>query len=205
MSLTTVTVVVSILLALLGYIVTYSNNLRLDRRKDRIMRLNEQLSNLYGPLFALIRANRRAWEAFRRDVRPGLGEDFWGTDSPPTPEEAAAWRLWIEEVLLPVNQKMEQVIVNHADLLEEQEIPDCLLDVCAHADSYKPLLRRWQEGDYEMNFTPIPFPVRALLEYTETAYTHLKEEQLKLLSPKPDFLSHLWRYTNSLILRKENQ
>jgi hypothetical protein len=122
---TTVTVVVSILLALLGYIVTYRNNLRLDRRKDRLMRVSEQLSDLYGPLFALIRANRRAWEAFRKDVRPGSGEDFWGTDPPPTAEEAAAWRLWIVEVLLPANEEMEKVIVNHSDLLNEQAIPDC--------------------------------------------------------------------------------
>jgi hypothetical protein len=43
MSPTTVTVVVSISLALLGYIVTYSNSLRLDRRKDRLMRLDKQL------------------------------------------------------------------------------------------------------------------------------------------------------------------
>jgi hypothetical protein len=201
---TTVTVVVSILLALLGYIVTYRNNLRLDRRKDRLMRVSEQLSDLYGPLFALIRANRRAWEAFRKDVRPGSGEDFWGTDPPPTAEEAAAWRLWIVEVLLPANEEMEKVIVNHSDLLNEQAIPDCLLEVCAHADSYKPLLRRWQDGDYEMNFTRIPFPVKALLDYTETAYTCLKKEQLELLSPKPDFVSRLWRSSNRLISTKES-
>jgi hypothetical protein len=74
----TVTLVVSISLALLGYIATYRNNLRLDRHKDRLTRVDDQLSNLYGPLFALIRANRRAWDAFRKDVRPGVGEDFWG-------------------------------------------------------------------------------------------------------------------------------
>jgi hypothetical protein len=157
MSPTTVTVVVSISLALLGYIVTYSNSLRLDRRKDRLMRLDKQLSDLYGPLFALIRANRRAWEAFRKDVRPGFGEDFWGTDPPPTPEEAAAWRLWIVEVLLPVNEEMREVIVHHADLLDEQAIPGFLLEVCAHADSYKPAitpLARWRLSD-ELHAGPL--------------------------------------------------
>jgi hypothetical protein len=166
------------------------------------MRLDKQLSDLYGPLFALIRANRRAWEAFRKDVRPGFGEDFWGTDPPPTPEEAAAWRLWIVEVLLPVNEEMREVIVHHADLLDEQAIPGFLLEVCAHADSYKPLLRRWQDGDYRTNFTPVPFPVKALLDYTETAYTDLKEKQLRLL--KPGSISRLWRPAGRLILRKEN-
>jgi hypothetical protein len=105
----------------------------------------------------LIRANRPAWEAFRKDVRPGLGEDFWGTHPTPTPEEAAAWRLWIAEVLLPANEEIKEVIVNQAELLDEQTIPDCLPEACAHADLYKPLLRRWQDGDYRTNYTPVPF------------------------------------------------
>jgi hypothetical protein len=121
MSVTTmVTVSVSIALAATGYIFTYRNNLR----RDRLDRINSQLSLLYGPLFALARANREAWKAFRQDARPlnkGFTEDFWA-EPLPTPEEAVAWRLWVTEVLMPVNLEMKNVIVNHADLLEGDEI-----------------------------------------------------------------------------------
>jgi hypothetical protein len=51
-------------------------------RKDRLDRVNRQLSELYGPLFALDRAGYRLWQVFRSRH----GRDFWGSDAPPTPE-----------------------------------------------------------------------------------------------------------------------
>ncbi|MER6468031.1 hypothetical protein [Streptomyces collinus] len=51
--------VVTIGLAFVGYVVTYLNGLRLTQRQERLARVNRQLSDLYGPLFALTEANSR--------------------------------------------------------------------------------------------------------------------------------------------------
>ncbi|WP_067541512.1 hypothetical protein [Nocardia crassostreae] len=58
-----VTVSVTIGLAFLGYLATYLNGLRLAQRQARITRINLQLSDFYGPLFALMESNTRTYEA----------------------------------------------------------------------------------------------------------------------------------------------
>ncbi|MFK0045124.1 hypothetical protein ACIQU4_13595 [Streptomyces sp. NPDC090741] len=45
-------------LAFLGYLATYANGLRLAQRQARLARVNQQLSEFYGPLFALMETNR---------------------------------------------------------------------------------------------------------------------------------------------------
>jgi hypothetical protein len=47
---------VTISLAFIGYFATYFNNLRLSQRSEELARVNRQLSELYGPLFALTHA-----------------------------------------------------------------------------------------------------------------------------------------------------
>ena len=61
----------TILVALLGYLATYFNNLRLSQRSEKLARVNRQLSELYGPLFALTHAAETAWRAYTSDKGPG--------------------------------------------------------------------------------------------------------------------------------------
>jgi hypothetical protein len=65
-------VIVTALLAFLGYVVTYMNHLRLAQRKERLERVNRQLSELYGPLVGMSRATETAWVAFRKQYRPDV-------------------------------------------------------------------------------------------------------------------------------------
>ena len=60
-----ITTTVTVLLAFLGYIAIYLNNLQMSRRKDRLERVNKQLSELYGPMFSLTHASSIAWKWFR--------------------------------------------------------------------------------------------------------------------------------------------
>jgi hypothetical protein len=93
------------LVVVTGYVVTHRNNLRLSERKDRLERINRQLGELYGPLFATASASNAAWLTFRSQYRP-TGAYWGGTGPKPTPEEAAAWRLWITTVFMPLNRQM---------------------------------------------------------------------------------------------------
>jgi hypothetical protein len=174
------TVGASIVAAFAGFVAAYVNNLRLARRKDRLDRVSRQLSEFYGPLLSLVSTGNATWSVFRRTYRPG--RSFWGTEPPPTDEEAATWRLWMREVFMPLNRRIAEVIHSKADLLEEEEMPQCLLDVCAHVASYEPVLKRWDDGDVEQHTALNLFPRRDLTAYAEQSFHRLKTEQSRLLA-----------------------
>ena len=140
---TALTLIVTVCLALIGYLYT----LFLARRKDRLKRISRQLSDLYGPLYALSSTGAHVWTSFRSQHRPHKGS-FWKPGSPVDDKDADAFRLWIRSVLMPLNRQMMELVVNRADLLEGTEIPDCLLDLCAHISSYEALLVQWEKGDH---------------------------------------------------------
>jgi hypothetical protein len=175
---TTATLSVSVLLAVAGYFASYVYNLRLAERKDRLEYVNRQLSDLYGPLVALTTAGATTWAGFRQLYRPH--GPFWGEPTP-TEDEAAAWRLWMTEVFMPLNEQIFEVITNNAELLIESEMPKPLLDVCAHVAGYRPVLRSWAEGDTRRNTSTSDFNGRELAEYALTRFAALKVEQQRLL------------------------
>ena len=102
---TALTLLVTVCLALTGYLYT----LFLARRKDRPGRINRQLSDFYGPLYALSRTGEHVWDSFRKQHRPKRGS-FWKPDSPVDDTGADAFRLWIRAVFMPLNRQMMRVI-----------------------------------------------------------------------------------------------
>jgi hypothetical protein len=180
-----IAILVTVLLALTGYAARYVNDLRLAQRKDRLERVNRQLSELYGPLLALHAANERLWQEFRARYRPQ--GPFWAPADPPGATETDAWRLWMTTVFMPLNREMQNVVVRNADLLRESEgIPSCLLDLCAHVAGYETVAERWRIGkfdpvDMDLNVSVVNYPQVALTAYVEGAFRELKAEQTRLL------------------------
>jgi hypothetical protein len=171
--------------AVIGYFVTYLTNLRLAQRNDRLERINRQLSEFYGPLLALTRSSGQSWQAFRQRYRPPGSESFWKSDPPPTKEDAIAWRLWMTTVFVPVHQRMMELVLNRADLIEEPDMPSCLLALCAHVNGYQAILKEWETGEIsierEDNISVVNFPGQELAEYAAAAFSRLKAEQADLL------------------------
>jgi hypothetical protein len=169
--------------ALLGAVTAaawkYAYDLRIARRKDRLERVNAQLRLLYGPLFALDLAAREAWSSFRKRWRPG--RPYWSEPPLPSEEEAEAWRVWMTAVFMPLNERMERAIVEHADLLVESEMPRVLLAFCAHVASYKAIVARWERGDFSEHAAPLEYPEEELREYVRRRFTDLKDQQRLLL------------------------
>ena len=180
---TSLTIAVSVLLAATGYVWTYLYNLRLARRKDRLDRVNRQLSDLYGPLYALTHSADTCWKVFRSRYRPG-GGPFWDPNSPPTEEEAAAWRLWMAEVFMPLNVAMADVVTQHIDLLDEETMPDVLLRLCAHVKVYRPVIKRWEAGDFSENTSGLNFPREELLAFASDGFRDIMRKQRELLGHK---------------------
>ncbi|MFD7550696.1 hypothetical protein ACFV0R_18100 [Streptomyces sp. NPDC059578] len=176
-----IAVVVTIALAFAGYAVTYLNGLRLSQRQERLARVNRQLSDFYGPLFALTEANRRIFAAFwERHARPG-GRSPFDDETPPTTEELTEWRLWITTVFLPNIQVMRDLVIRQADLLSEPEMPPLLLELCAHVSGYEVTAARWEQGHYEEHLSVVPFPSEDLGTYAREGFSALKKEQARLL------------------------
>ena len=176
---TSITLLVTVLVAFSGYLFTYWNNLRLTKRKERLDRIDRQLRELYGPLFALHSTSHAAWKAFRSIYRPDVA-GFWDKRNPPNETEAEAWRLWITEVFMPINQRMVQVVQEHADLLEETEMHPCLINLSAHVAGYTFLLKAWDAGDYSRNTSPTLFP-GDLGEYVQEHYERLQRTQAEIM------------------------
>ena len=183
--------IAGVVAAVIGYFVTYVTNLRLAQRNDRLERINQQLSEFYGPLLALTRSSGQSWQAFRKRYRPG-GGSFWKSDPPLTVEDAAAWRLWMTTVFVPVHQQMMELVLNRAHLIEEPEMPSCLLTLCAHVNGYQAILKEWETGEIsverEDNISVVNFPGQELAAYAAAAFSRLKAEQAELLgsTAKPD-------------------
>lgn len=52
----------------------------------------------------------------------------------------------MSEVFMPVNARIVDVVTNNAELLIEPEMPQCLLDACAHVAAYQAVLKQWEDG-----------------------------------------------------------
>ena len=134
--------------AAIGYIVKYRTDLQLAQRNDRLERINRQLSDFYGPLLAHTRSSNVSWRAFRKRYRTGSGS-FW-INPPPTREDVVAWRLWMTTVFMPMSQRMMEIVLNRADLIEEPEMPPCLLALCAHVAGYQAVIKEWETGEISL-------------------------------------------------------
>ncbi|MCG7203786.1 hypothetical protein [Streptomyces arenae] len=175
------TMILTVGLAFLGYLATYVNGLRLTQRQARLDRVNAQLNNFYGPLFALMEANSRVYDTFSVMYAREDGRDPFDHDIPPSEEELARWRTWATSVFIPNIRAMRDVVVTRADLLIEEEMPEALLQLCAHVSGYEITAARWAQGDFTEHLSVVGFPGHGLREYTRDRFTQLKSEQARLL------------------------
>jgi hypothetical protein len=166
--------------AVVGLFITYANNLRLARRKDRLDWVNRQLSEMYGPLLSLSTASEAAWVEFRRTWRPYVGP-YWG-EPDPTEEECAAWRTWMSAVFMPLNRRMRDVVVERSDLVDEPSMPECLIDLCGYVAAYEAVIAQWLDGNLSQHAIDLNFPSEAVVNYAQAAFTRLKAEQRQLLA-----------------------
>jgi positive regulator of sigma E activity len=63
--------IAAILVALLGAGLSFVQTRRLQRRQARLVRLNAQLEELYGPIYATLEASRIAYRRLLDKLRPG--------------------------------------------------------------------------------------------------------------------------------------
>ena len=69
MSIETISLIATILLALTGYLITYQMNLHLTRRKERLDLINKRLNEFYGPLYISTQVSKRTMSAYLQEMR----------------------------------------------------------------------------------------------------------------------------------------
>lgn len=176
---------VAITLAFTGYLATYAINLRIARRRERLDLVTRQIAELYGPLYILTTTTGRAYSDLvrklgRTDTDPDLRLPLKSSDF-------REWRLWMTHVLMPLNERCEEILLKNAFLFREEGVPDCILRFITHVEAFKPVIQKWKESDFSEEESVADFPVD-LLDWAQKGYEELKREQLLLIgytAPRP--------------------
>jgi hypothetical protein len=176
-SIPVIAIMVTVALAFIGYFVTFFSNRLLAKRREALDLIDAQISQFYGPLFIIATVGRIEYLALINKVgRTSEGE----LERPLAPAEFQEWRIWMTEVFMPMNEWCEKLLLGHAYLLREERLPDCIIDFFTHVAGYKPVLKKWADGDFSEQFSIIDFPT-GLQDYAAKAYRELKAEQLRLI------------------------
>lgn len=173
---------VTIILAIAGYLFTYFHTLKLKQRDDKLHLIEKQINEFYGPLYMTVTATSIMFYALREKIR-AKGKRFLDEDAPKSKNDISEWQIWVENVFMPLNEKILELMINKAHLIREKEVPGCLLEFVAHVAGYRAIIKKWGKGDFSESVSPFSYP-NDLMEYARNSYLQLKEEQLKLLGMK---------------------
>lgn len=155
---------------------------RQERRVQRLERLDTQIREFYGPLFAEVTASEAIWQGFGKALWPEHGFDGYGPDNPvTTEEERERWRTWVREVFMPINLRIEKILMEKADLLEGTAYPKSFQDLLAHIAGYKVVMMRWDAGDFSKHTSLNNWPSGIVEDVTE-GLSQAQAEQKRLLT-----------------------
>lgn len=170
---------ITVLVAISGYLFTYLHQRHVSSKRAQLERVNSQLRDLYGPLYASLRANQSVWKAFTENYWPEHGEDgFFGDGTNTSDKEKETWRIWVIEVFEPLNARIEKSILENGDLLQDGEFPEVFVKALAHIAAYRAVYQRWREGDFSEHTSVCNFP--DLLSEIAPKYHALLDEQRRL-------------------------
>jgi hypothetical protein len=165
--------VLTIILAFVGYLVTFLGSRVLARRADRLKLVNKRLNQFYGPLYVASQAGNSAYRSLLK--KQGKTQCH-----PIRDEDLKEWVLWMTTIFMPLNDIREKIIIEKAHLIVEQQMPPCLLEFVTHVVGYKAVLAKWADSDYTERRSTIGWPPE-FDRYVERSYAALKAQQMRLL------------------------
>jgi len=181
--------ILTIILAFIGYLVTFLSARMLARRRDKLRLVNRRLNEFYGPLYVASEAGDIAYRSLLK--KQGKTQSY-----PIRDEDMKEWVLWMTTIFMPLNDVREKVIIEKAYLIIAERMPQCLLDFVTHVVGYKAVLAKWGDGDYSERRSTIGWPPEFDV-YVKRSYAALKAEQTELLH------SATWRFYQRLFNRKQ--
>jgi hypothetical protein len=175
-------VILTVILALSGYLITSVSTHMLALRRDKLDLVNKRLNEFYGPLYVASEAGNIAYRSL-------LNRQGKQQSEPILDSEMKEWMLWVTTIFMPLNDIREKVIIENAHLIIEEQMPACLLDFVTHVVGYKAVLARWAEGDYSERRSTIGWPPEFDI-YVKRSYAALKAEQSRLMHSSLWFVWH---------------
>jgi len=174
--------ILTIFVALTGYMITFMSAHMLARRRDKLKLVNKRLNELYGPLYVASEAGNIAYRSL-------LTKQGKQRSEPIRDEDLKEWVLWMRTIFIPLNEIREKIIIDKAHLIIEEKMPQCLLDFVTHVVGYKAVLRKWADGDFSERRSTIGWPPEFDV-YVRSSYNALKAEQMRLMHSA---VSRWWR------------
>jgi hypothetical protein len=165
--------ILTVILALSGYLITSLSAHMLARRRDKLDLVNKRINEFYGPLYVASESGNIAY----RSLLNRQGKD---KSEPILDSEMKEWMLWMTTIFMPLNDIREKVIIENAHLIIEEQMPQCLLDFVTHVVGYKAVMAKWAEGDYIERRSSIGWPPEFDI-YVKHSYAALKAEQTRLM------------------------
>jgi hypothetical protein len=177
-----ITAAASIAAATIGFLSTQLVNLRLERHRNQLTRVNQQLGKLYGPLHAMTQSNGIAYHSMRDKYDPeGLFDQRTAESlARITSEQREIYKLWMVNVLQPTSRMARELLLQNTDLLLHGKMPECALRWFTHVAGYDAILTSWANGDDSELFSLIPYP-RDFTEYITESFHTLQARQASLL------------------------
>jgi len=130
-----VILLLTIVLAFVGYLVTFLSNRVMARHADRLRLVNQRINEFYGPLYVATLAGNIAYKSL-------LKKQNKTQCHPIREEDLKEWVLWVTTIFMPLNDIREKIIIENAHLVLEEQMPQCLLDFVTHVVGYKALLSK---------------------------------------------------------------
>jgi hypothetical protein len=165
--------ILTVVVALTGYFITFLSVHMLARRRDKLKLVNKRLNKLYGPLYVASEAGNIAYRSL-------LAKQGKQQSDPIRDDDLKEWVLWMRTIFIPLNEIREKIIIDKAHLIIEEKMPQCLLDFVTHVVGYKAVLCKWADGDFSERRSTIGWPPEFDV-YVRDSYAALKAEQMRLM------------------------
>jgi len=138
-------IAIAVVLGIISGAIGYGFSFVSEHRKSQLQRTNTQIEKIYGPLYALSIASRRAYSELHHLA--GRSTNYFDDDNPPDAEQVELWRRWMKTVFMPINLKMEAAILDNSQLVAGNKISQPFIDLIAHVESYKATIAHWKDTD----------------------------------------------------------
>jgi hypothetical protein len=86
----------------------------------------------------------------------------------------------MQNVFMPINERLEGLVVNQSHLLIADEMPPSLLALCTHVEAYRGVVAEWRVGHFTHSTAPVNYPTDVLTE-ARRWYAELKRQQVALV------------------------
>jgi hypothetical protein len=165
---------------------------KITQEKEKIDFVSNQIQHLYGPLYGYTVASTATWKKFHDKYGPEVPFSAVPTsvrNQQTILNREQIWIKWMTTVFMPLNDSMEKTILNNANLIDGNEMPQVFVDFLIHVETYKPVIAAWERHDRTLMTSTINYP-HGLNQYVCETFIRLKAKQASMLglpdvSPTP--------------------